>query len=159
MQQFAHSWASPGTTGVMSKISLQLPAHSTFSPGKKQSSIGAQSARTPSTASRPSSPPAPSLPSRTPACRSGCRLYRRLYRRPRCNPRTSTGRQGAHYLLCLVLPQPGRESLPCHETGVPHHRLGRRQIPPLPDVNVIRGLHRPLRAAVAQDDAHRIRPP
>ena len=71
-QKFAHSWASPGTTGVMSKILPQLPPHSTLSPGKKQFSIGVQSARTPSTASRPSSPPAPSRPSRTSACRSGC---------------------------------------------------------------------------------------
>ena len=64
-QKFAHFWASPGITGVMSKISPPLPAHSTLSPDKKPSSIGVQSARTPSTASRPSSPPAPSQPSRT----------------------------------------------------------------------------------------------
>ena len=76
-------------------------------------------------------------------------IYRRLHCRPRSNPRTSTGRQRAHYLLCLALPQPGGESLPRHKTGVPRHRLGRCQIPPLPDVGVIRSLYRPLRAAVA----------
>ena len=71
-------------------------------------------------------------------------IHRRLHCRPQSNPRTSTGRQGAHYLLCLALPQPSGESLPHPETGVPRHRLGHCQIPPLPDVNVVRSLYRPL---------------
>ena len=83
-------------------------------------------------------------------------IYRRLHNRPRHNPRASTGRQRAHYLLCLALPQPVGESLPCNETGVPRHHMGRRQVPPIPDVDVIRGLYGPLRIAVAQDNAHRI---
>ena len=62
-------------------------------------------------------------------------------------------------MLCLVLPQPGGESLPRHETGIPRHRLGRCQVPPLLDVDVVRSLYRPLRSAMAYDDAHRIRPP
>ena len=86
-------------------------------------------------------------------------VYRRIHCRPRSNPNPSTGRQGTHYLLCLALSQPGGESLPHHETGVPRHRLGCCQIPPLPDVDVILSLYRPLRAAVAQDDTHRISPP
>ena len=86
-------------------------------------------------------------------------IHRRLHCRPRSNPHTSTVRQGTHYLLCLVFPQPSGEGLPRHETGVSCHHLGRCQILPLPNVHVIRSLYRPLRATMAQDDAHRICPP
>ena len=69
--KFTHFWASLGITGVMLKILPPLLAHSTLSPEKKLSFIGVQSARTPSTASRPSSPPVLSPPSQTSACRFG----------------------------------------------------------------------------------------
>ena len=86
-------------------------------------------------------------------------IHRRLHCRPRSNSHTSTGRQGTHYLLCLMFPQPSREGLPCHETRVPRHRLSCCQIPPLTDVHVIRSLYQPLCATMARDDAHGIRPP
>ena len=70
-RKFAHFWASPGTTGDMSRISPPLPALSTLSPGRMWSSTGVRSVKTPSTASRPSSPPAQSPPSRTSTSRSG----------------------------------------------------------------------------------------
>ena len=69
--KFAHSWALPGTTGVMLNTSLPLPDLSMHSPGKMLSSTGVWNARTPSTASRPSSLPAPLLPFQTSACHSG----------------------------------------------------------------------------------------
>ena len=71
-QKFARFWASPGTTGDMSRISPPSPALSMPSPGKMRSSTGVQSVRKPSTASKPSSPPAQSLPSRTLTSHSGC---------------------------------------------------------------------------------------
>ena len=71
-QKFAHFWASPGTTGGMSKTLPPSPAPSTPSPGKMWSSTGVRSVSKPSTASRPSSPPAQSLPSRTLTYPSDC---------------------------------------------------------------------------------------
>ena len=156
-QKFAHYWASPGTTGVMSKICCNCrPA-----PRSHQERCGLPlESRVPGrlrpTQDPPHHQPHHCLPGLQPTIPVVCR---RLHRRPWRNPRTSTGRQRAHYLLCLALPQPGGESLPRHETEVPCHRLGRRQISPLPDIDVIRGLYRPLCTAVTQDDAHRIRPP
>ena len=70
-RKFAHSWASPGTTGILSRILPLLPGLSTLSPETMWSSIGVQNAKTPSTASKLSSTPAPSPLSRTSACRSG----------------------------------------------------------------------------------------
>ena len=86
-------------------------------------------------------------------------IYRRVYSRPRHNPRASKEGHEAHHLLRLALPQTSRKSVSRHQIGVPRHRLGRREVPTLPDVNAFRGLHRPLRAAMAKNDAHRICPP
>ena len=52
-------------------------------------------------------------------------LYRRVDCRPRCDPLPSPGRQRAHHLLRVSLPQPSRESLPRHQVGIPRHCLGR----------------------------------
>ena len=71
-QMFARFWASPGTTGGMSRISQPSPAPSTPSPGKMRSSTGVRIVSKPSTTSKPSSPPAQSLPSRTLTSPSGC---------------------------------------------------------------------------------------
>ena len=141
----------------MSRISPLLPGLSMLSPGKMRSSIGAQSARTPSTASRPSSPPAPLPPSRTSACRSGYIPTPPLQASEQSSHKYGKARSALFAVPCT--PSTRRRKIPRHETGVPRHRLGCCQIPPLPDVDVIRSLYRPLRAAVAQDDAHTIRPP
>ena len=64
-------------------------------------------------------------------------IYGRVDRRSRRNPRSSQGRQRTHHLLRLPLPQPGRESVSRHQVGVSRHRLGRRKVPTLFDVNTI----------------------
>ena len=64
-------------------------------------------------------------------------VYRRVDCRSRRNPRSSQGRQGAHHLLRITLPQPGRKSVSRHQVGVSRHRLGRRKVPTLPDVDAI----------------------
>ena len=79
-------------------------------------------------------------------------LYGRVGCRPRRDPHPSPGRQGAHHLLRVSLPQPSRESLPRHQVGMPRHCLGRCEVPTIPHVHALRSLHGSLRFAMAQDN-------
>ena len=79
-------------------------------------------------------------------------IYGRVDCRPRSNPCSNPGWQGAHHLLRVSLPQPSRKSLPRHQVGMPRHCLGRCEVPTIPHVHAIRGLHGPLRLAMAQNN-------
>ena len=77
-QKSAPSWVLPATTAAMSRISQLSPAHYMPWPGRTRSSIGAPSARMPSTTLKRSSPLAPSLPSPTSAYLSASTWTRQL---------------------------------------------------------------------------------
>ena len=75
-------------------------------------------------------------------------LYGRVDCRPRCNPRSSPGRQRAYHLR--LAPSAKRKKptplLSC-------------EVPTIPHVYAIRGLHRPLRFTRAQNNEDVVRPP
>ena len=110
------------------KILPPLPAHSTLLPEKKLSFIGFHSARTPSTASRPSSPPALSPPSRTSACRFGY-----IPTPPQQASAQSSRKYGKVKSALFAVPRAPstrwRKPTP-PRNGVPRHRMGCRQVSP-----------------------------
>ena len=57
----------------------------------------------------------------------------------------------------LLAPSTKRRRPILLQVGMPRHRLGRCEVPTIPHVYALRGLHRPLRFAMAQNDEDGVR--